>query len=217
MEPPFPQMSEPHPWTRPTPLPLPLETERTIIRPWTVADAPSLFEAIDTGRDRLLPWMVWAHDHHRDVESSSATIEQFAAAQARPDCRNFVLGIVDRATGQAIGGTGLHDIRPYWRQAEIGYWLRPDRWGRGIVPEVVRALITSAFTPAGRGGWGLRRILINCAQANTNSVAVCEKLGLRLETRAKDERWVEGLGYHDALGFAVLESEWDREAECVRR
>lgn len=206
---PFRQWSEPNPWVKPDPLPVPITTARTIIRPFEMADAPSLLAALEVDRSKIVPWMAWANDENLDIPGCHFTIERFRRQHAGPACNSYVLGVFDRGTGEVIGGTGLHDIRAYWRQAEIGYWLRPDRWGRGLMPEAVSGLISSAFRPVDAGGWGLRRIVIYCAEQNRNSARVCEKLGLRVELRAKMERYVEGLGYHDCLGFAVLADEWD--------
>jgi RimJ/RimL family protein N-acetyltransferase len=60
------------------------------------------------------------------------------------------------------------------------------------------------------------------AAENIPSRRVCEKLGLRLEQRRKQDRYQgaigdhEPLGYHDSLGYAVLADEWDFDRDRAK-
>lgn len=202
-------LNDPDPWTAPAPLPGPIETERLVLRFHRHGDAASMLEAIESDRDGLLPWIVWVRTENRTVPECHYTIERFRRQREERDCTNFPMGIFDRATGAVIGGTGLQNIRPGLRDAEIGYWLRSDRHGKGLATEAAGALITAALTPQAAGGWGFRRVVALCGAQNVASAAVLRKLGLRLELRGRKERWVDGLGYFDTLGFAVLAEEWD--------
>lgn len=210
-------IADPHPWTPPDPLPGPIETPRLIVRRYDRGDGEAIFRAVEATRASILPWMIWAPTDQQHVEDAIYYVEKHRRRAAQPDCRDFPLGIFDRATGELIGGTSFHDVRPGVRQAEVGYWLRADQQGAGRCTEAIRHLLAAAFTPATEGGWGFRRIVIYCAAINTASKRVCEKLGLRLEVQAKQDRY-QGLGpngeadapgYVDTLGFAALHDEWD--------
>lgn len=123
-----------------------------------------------------------------------------------PTHRKRHVGGFDRDTDKLVGGTGLHRILPAVAEAEIGYWIRPERRGEGLCAEATAGLISAAFGP-----WGFRRIRIHCAGANHASQRVPQKLGIRLEGRERESRWVDGIGYDDHLTYGVLASEWDAE------
>ncbi|MFG0326096.1 MAG: GNAT family N-acetyltransferase, partial [Phycisphaerales bacterium JB037] len=122
---------------------------------------------------------------------------------------DFVLGIFERSGGMLVGGTGLHRLAAETGQAEIGYWMRADRQGRGYATEACGGLISSALTPQIEGGWGFRRMTILCSTENGASAAVPRKLGIPLEQRIRLDRWIDGVGFTGTLGFGVLCDEWD--------
>ncbi|MEX2217902.1 MAG: GNAT family protein [Phycisphaerales bacterium] len=207
----------PAPWTPPTPLPGPVHSPRVTLRFWEAADAPSMLAAIEASRSTLLPWMPWALADNRTVEECIYNIERFRRAREAPACDSYVLGIFDRRTNEAIGGTGLHRINHSAQQAEIGYWVRADRRRRGLCTEAVAHLLSAALAPQAAGGWGFRRIEILCGGGNTPSARVPGKLGLRQEYSLKEARWVDGLGWQDTLGWGVLAGEWDGARHALRR
>lgn len=210
-------LSDPNRWSAPTPRPTRLETERLMVRMYEPGDARALFEAVDEDRANLLPWMVWAQSDHMSESDSAYFIEMTRRKWEKPGADDFVMGIFDRSSGRLLGGTGLHRIRAGVREAEVGYWVRSTVRGTGICTEATGGLISAAMRSQHDGGWGLRRIVVFNAVRNLASRRVCEKLGLRLEQRTKQDRYAgslgesEALGYHDSLGYAVLADEWDFE------
>lgn len=201
----------PPPWRRPRPWPLPLATARLRLDWWRPEDAPSLWEAIETSRTTLSPWMPWALTSHRDPEESLERIEAWTRLRNAPEADEFFLGLFDRASGEVVGGAGLHRVLPALGQAEVGYWVREGRRGAGLCTEAVRALVTSAFRD-----WGLRRIVIECAGDNVASRRVAEKASLPLECVCRAARWIDHHGWSDELRFGVLASEWDLERQRRR-
>ena len=67
-------------------------------------------------------------------------------------------------------GAGNVPMRP--DEAEIGYWLGKPYWGRGLIPEAVRALLRVCFEELGCAG-------VWCAyyEGNGKSRRVQEKCG----------------------------------------
>ncbi len=193
-------------------------TDRLELRFYAHADAPSLLAALDADRPSLLPWMPWSLKECRNLPEVYFSIERMRRDRERtvPTADDFALGIFDRADGAVVGGTGLHRMNLEAAEAEIGYWIRGDRASRGLCTEAIGGLITWGFTSQAAGGWGLRRLHIRCAGQNAASRRVPAKLGLRQELHIKDARWVDGLGYDDALGWGVLADEWDIAAGRLR-
>lgn len=210
-------LSDPNRWSAPTPRPTRLETERLVVRMYEPGDARQLYEAIDGDRENLLPWIRWAHSDHRRESDSVYFVEMTRRSWEKPDSTDFVMGIFDKSSGQLLGGTGLHGIRPGLHEAEIGYWVHSSVRKTGVCTEAVGGLISAAFRPQAESGWALRRIVVFITAQNLASRRVCEKLGLRLEQRTKQDRYEgafgnnEALGYHDSIGYAVLADEWDFE------
>jgi RimJ/RimL family protein N-acetyltransferase len=207
----------PSPWRPPNPLPVAYHTDRLVLRFFTPDDAASMLGALDTDRGSFLPWLPWVETDNRTIAECVYSIESFRrkreSTSAVPD--DFVIGIFDRVHGEVIGGTGFHRIGFDPLEAEIGYWVRPDRRGEGLCTEAVAAMLSWGFTAqtaSGPAGWGFRRIHIRCAASNTASRRVPEKLGLRLEATFSAARWVPGRGWDDSLAFGVLSHERDNAA-----
>ena len=203
-------MPPPPPWSAPDPLPDRLETPRLVLRYWRPEDAPAMLVAIDVDRAGLVRWMPWPEIDNRNAAECVFNIERFRRGRenkSEPPA-SYSIGIFDRVSGEAVGGTGLHRIDFAIGQAEIGYWIRADRHRQGLCTEAIEGLVGWAFTPQARGGWGLRRIVVVCAEPNVASRGVPEKLGLRRELHAKKDRWLEGVGWVDSLGYGVDADEW---------
>jgi RimJ/RimL family protein N-acetyltransferase len=215
-------LSDPDRWSAPTPRPTRIETERLVVRMYEPGDARALFEAVDGDRANLLPWMVWAQTDHMSESDSAYFIEMTRRKWEKPDGDDFVMGIFDRQSGRLLGGTGLHRIRAGVREGEVGYWVHSSVRGTGICTEAAGGLISAALRSQEEGGWGLRRIVVFNAVRNLASRRVCEKLGLRLEQRTKQDRYAgslgesKALGYHDSLGYAVLADEWDFDRDRAK-
>jgi RimJ/RimL family protein N-acetyltransferase len=203
-------MKKPPPWIAPDPLPARLETARLVLRFWRHEDAPAMLEAIDVDRALLTRWMPWPGVDNRNLAECTYNIERFRRRSERQDGppADYAIGIFDRTTGRVVGGTGFHRIDFENGQAEVGYWIRPDRHRQGLCTEAVAALLGWGFGPQPQGGWGFRRIVIECAEPNVASQGVPEKLGLRRELHARRHRWVDELGWVDTLGWGVDAEEW---------
>ncbi|OLB28682.1 MAG: hypothetical protein AUH13_18710 [Acidobacteria bacterium 13_2_20CM_58_27] len=81
-----------------------------------------------------------------------------------------------KPTEEMIGFCGVG----FWGdelEAEIGWWLARRYWGRGLATEAARVALRDAFERAA----GLDRIVSIARPANTASVRIMEKLGLKAE------------------------------------
>ena len=153
-----------------------VETERLILRPWREDDAPELYRwACDP---QVGPAAGWAP--HKDVEDSLNVLRSILM---KPDTWAITL----RGSDQPVGSIGVFpsSCTQADRQPEIGYWLARPLWGRGYVPEAVRALITLCFARGAQEVW--------CAHAEGNhkSQRVIEKCGFQYRCT---EDWVSSLG-----------------------
>ena len=85
--------------------------------------------------------------------------------------------IVERSTGQVIGDCGFEVMElDGLAETELGYDLRPDRWGQGFAAEAASAAVGHARTVL-----GLRRLVSLVREGNGRSARVAERIGMTLE------------------------------------
>jgi RimJ/RimL family protein N-acetyltransferase len=140
--------------------------------------AEALAAAIGASLDHLRPWMPWA-----DAEAATAEFQHRRLTEEEPkwdDDQDYIMLILDPTETEVLGGTGLHR-RQGPGTIEIGYWLRPDQTGRGLI-----TVVAAALTEVGLGLDGVGEVQIHCDVANTSSSAVPRRL--RYELREIVER-----------------------------
>jgi len=108
-------------------------------------------------------------------------------------------GISDPAPGAPlIGACGLNDIRAEHRRGELGYWLLPELWGRGVATECVAAMLEHAWGPM-----GLHRVAAEVDVENHASRRLLDRLGFRLEGIRRDYERKHG-SFIDVMIYARL-------------
>ncbi|MDN4473621.1 GNAT family N-acetyltransferase [Demequina zhanjiangensis] len=151
-------------------------TDRLELRRYREEDAAAMSGLIPAQREHLLPFLTWAEAEPVTEEARAATVTRFM--DEFDSGKDFTLGIFDRTDGTYLGGTGLH-TRLGEDALEIGYWIRSDRQGEGLVSETASALARIALELLG-AEW----VEIRCEPANTPSHRVPERLGFtHMDTR----------------------------------
>ena len=146
-----------------------LTTERLELHTWQAEDAeafrpiasdPRVMRYISEGT----PW-------------PDERIREFVARQIRVQAeRGFSLWwLAPRGESRLIGFCGLQPL-PGWPEPEIevGWWLAPDCWGRGLASEAARRAVDFGLQEV-----GLARIVAIAQPANRASLRVMEKLDMR--------------------------------------
>jgi [ribosomal protein S5]-alanine N-acetyltransferase len=108
-----------------------------------------------------------------------------------------LFSVILKDGGRLIGDCGLElmDVDGE-RQAELGYDLRSDHWGRGLATEAAAAVRDYAF-----GQLECPRLISLIRQGNEASRRVAEKIGMRLDgeiERYGHGYWVYALSREDA-------------------
>ncbi len=173
-----------------------LETERLVLRKMTLDDAGAVFAyASDPEVTRYVIW-----ETHRSLEDSRAFLDLVARKYeggGEPDW-----GIVYKGDGRFVGTCGFVNWSPEHARAEMGYVLHRDYWGRGLVPEAVRAMISFGF-----GRMNLNRIEARCIAENAASARVMEKAGMAHEGTLRQREFLKG-AYRDMKLYAILRREY---------
>lgn len=143
-----------------------IETEKLIIRNMKPGDEEATFLwAGDPDVARYMIYPQW-----KSAEDGVEWLKQKEAGADNPD--NYDLGFVLKETGELIGGGGLvyHLDKDRW---EIGYNLRKDCWGKGLVVEALNGIMEEI-----RKTRPIRAIAGTFAVENYKSQRVMEKLGM---------------------------------------
>ncbi len=114
-------------------------TELRSVRP---RDADSLFALVDANRSHLRSWLPWV-----DAQRSAADTRSFIAQSRKAERDGTGCVALIRHAGEPCGTVGFNKIDAANRSCEIGYWIREDRQGRGIV---TRGVGRSCATPSRR-------------------------------------------------------------------
>jgi RimJ/RimL family protein N-acetyltransferase len=147
-----------------------LETERLILRPFTLDDAEAWLPLIS------LPEII---RYTGDVPATSVD-EARESLRTRP-LRDYEvhgygrMAVIEKASGRLVGFSGLKYVAEL-RDVDIGYRFLPDCWCKGYATESARPLMEQ--------GWkqlGLKRIVGTVHPGNPASGRVLEKLGLSYE------------------------------------
>ena len=161
-----------------------LETDRLILRNVSPDDYQACYKwCSDPDVNRFLIYTLY--DNAEDVK-------KWLMSRNEDDPDNYDLGIVLKETGELIGMGGIaYDQKDdIWK---LGYNLRKDMWGNGIVPEAMEAIISYVRS--------IRPVNIiegQFCRENKQSRRVTEKLGM---SYYKDSQ------YTKADGSKVFEAE----------
>lgn len=147
---------------------LPLEAGPSLIRPWRRGDEPSLA----TAANHRAVWL-----GVRDQFPHPYTLADAEAWISLNLADPMPLHLAIEVDGTVAGGIGLQPESDIFRvSAELGCWLSPDRWGRGIMTAAVQAFTAWAFATR-----PLERIYARTLAANPAGGRVLEKAGYQLE------------------------------------
>ncbi len=159
-------------------------------------DAEEIFRYTDAHRAYLREWLPWV-DATRSPEDTAAFVRR-ALEQVRLS-DGFQTRILYR--GEFAGMTGYHYHDWTNLRTEIGYWLREDLQGHGIMTRATRALVDFAFH-----NLGLNRVEIRAATDNRRSRAVPERLGFVQDGVLRDAAWLND-HFIDLVIYARLRSD----------
>jgi RimJ/RimL family protein N-acetyltransferase len=151
---------------------VPMTTERLLLRPFEPGDQDAM--AVVYGDAQALRF--WGPP--LDAAEIRGRIQR---NRERFEIDGFARwAILVRETGELVGDAGLTrtDVEGV-AEIELGWVVRPDRWGLGYATEA-----GAAWRDRALGELGLRRIVSLIRPANVASRRVAEKLGMIVEREA---------------------------------
>ncbi|MBM3121771.1 MAG: GNAT family N-acetyltransferase [Chloroflexi bacterium] len=147
-----------------------LTTERLLLRPLTLADAPEV-QRLAGAREIAATTATIPHPYPDGAAES--WIETHAVRFDRGEAAVFA--VTRRADNALLGVVGL-EIDAGMQRAELGYWIGKPYWNLGYCSEAATALVRFALA-----GLGLRRVFARHFSGNPASGRVMQKIGMRHE------------------------------------
>ena len=180
-----------------------LETERLILRAFSLADAPAAYKNW-TSDERVTEFLRWKP--HADVSETRRVIEEWTAGYESPDFYQWA--IVPKDIGEPIGTISVVGRNEELGILHIGYCIGSRWWRRGIMTEAFSAVIDFLFKEV-----GANRIESQHDPDNPHSGDVMKKCGLKYEGTLRQAD-ISNRGIVDACVYGILRSEWkDSEEE----
>ena len=179
-----------------------LETERLILRPIEESDAPALFPLINDA-DVAAGMLTIPHPYPEDAYVP--WIRKSREAMERREM--YEMAIVLKETGLPVGACTFSNISWVHMNAELGYWLGKEYWGRGYTTEAVRSMLAFGFEEL-----GLERTYACCFTDNAASARVLEKAGFKYEGCARHE-YRKDDKFMDMLRYGIIRQEYDRDVK----
>lgn len=189
--------------TRAAAPPLPLRTERLLLRT-IVADDRAAIGAYcaDPEVTRYLPFGAL------DDEGLDQRMERLVAGTAPTEVGEALLLAVEHE-GVLVGDLMLRLSAAHGPDqppsiAELGWVFSPSYAGRGFATEAARALVDLAFEH-----YPLHRLMARLDPRNTASARLCERLGMRHEAHTREDYPDREGGWSDTAVYGLLRREWE--------
>lgn len=160
--------------------------------------AQTLFNLTNANREYLREWLPWL-DSIKSCSDTQKFIESTIEASSAGGAPNFAI-IYE---GAMCGVAGFHKINHQHKVGSIGYWLSEKYVGNGIMTASVKALLNIGF-----GEFNLNKIEIHCAEGNTKSRAIPERLGFTYEATLRQCEWLYSKYVNHAI-YSMLASEYN--------
>ncbi|ANB06493.1 acetyltransferase [Streptomyces ambofaciens] len=171
-----------------------LTGDRTVLRPFTEADAEPMAEIIDDPEVRR-----FTGSPGREL-TPEVLRTWYGSRGTRPD--RLDLAVTDPADGELLGEVVLSEWQPETRTCTFRTLIGPRGRGRGVGTEATRLIVGYGFEEI-----GLHRVQLEAYGFNHRALRVYEKVGFvvegtRRQVELRDGEWV------DEVLMAVLDHEW---------
>lgn len=156
-----------------------IETERLILRRFTVEDAESMYRnwASDSEVTRFLMWPM-----HQSVEDSRKVLGDWVASYENED--KYEWCIAKKENDEPIGSIGAFNYNEKVQSIEIGYCISKAYWHQGITSEALKAVMHFLLEEV-----GVSRVESRHDPRNPHSGDVMKKCGMKYEGTRIQADW----------------------------
>lgn len=176
-----------------------IRTKRLILRRPSTKDVEWYFEHFSS------PEVVWGGGEPgpKNIRAARKEFREYLTDLYRKR-RGFRWIITLKGDGRPIGTLGFYKWSPSASyQAEMGYDLAREHWGKGIMSEAMEAVIDFGFEKM-----ELNRIEVFVMPRNKRSIKMIKSLGFKREGLLRQRYFDEFGDYADDILFSMLRSDW---------
>ena len=177
-----------------------IKTERLLIRDHIEEDLVAMHELLSNEKTMFyLPGIM-----KRRIEDSEESL-QVSISEAKSINRSkYFFAILDRKTNGYIGEIGFTKKQESasGNVMDLGYFIKEEYWGKGIVTEASKAVINYAFN-----NLNTIKIVAGCVVDNKGSERVMQKLGMIKEAEFKNHVLLDNR-FYDRVEYRFLKEEW---------
>ncbi len=164
-------------------------------RPCRESDAQAIYSAVRESIVALSRWAPWCPPDY-SMSHCRSWLESRASAWAQG--LEFDFAVCDARDEALLGGCALYDINRTHNFANLGYWVRTSRTGKGVATAATRLVAQFGFAEL-----GFTRLEIVAAAGNVASQRVAEKAGATREGVERNRHVVHGT-IHDAVMYSLI-------------
>ncbi|MCL1951762.1 MAG: GNAT family N-acetyltransferase [Oscillospiraceae bacterium] len=177
----------------------PIETERLLLRPFQMEDAPAAWAnwAGDEASQRLLCEPVYA-----TLEETQELLRHYIGQYDCADRTRYRWAIIEKASGECIGQVAYFLVHERYHFGELEYCVGRAYRRRGYCTEAVRAVMAYGF-----GQVHFHKIQVSHMEGNEASRGVILKCGFRYDATLRDCFYIDG-AYCGRAYYSMLEGEW---------
>lgn len=162
-----------------------LETERLVLRPFVMEDAPAMYEnwADDPQVTKYLTW-----EPHKDVEETGKILAEWIEGYSCGSRYNWAIALKE-SEDVVIGNISVPEQNPKVESVTIGYCLGKNWWRQGIMTEAFKEVIRFFFEDE-----GANRVEALHDIRNPGSGKVMAACGLKKEGTLRQAGWnIQGI------------------------
>lgn len=174
-----------------------LHTSRFLLQQILPEDQPFIFEGLS--HPQVIPFY---GVQYKTLQETSAQMQYYN--QLWKEGTGAWWKIVDAKSFEKLGAIGFNNYSAQHHKCEIGYWLLPQYWRKGIIAEALQKMIAYLFTQR-----ALHRIEILAETGNNASANVGLKAGFLPEGTLRDYELKNGR-YISLRLFSLLSSDWKK-------
>ena len=160
-----------------------IETARLTLRAVRLSDVDDIFSF--TSNPQTSEWLTWYP--HQNRADTTRFVDSVLEKYRLNKPAQWV--ICYKAESKVVGLCGFVDFSLDDAKGEVAYVVSPAYWGKGILPEALRAIIDFAFAEE-----GVVRIEAKCEVGNVGSERAAQKAGMILEGQCR--KYAKRKGMH---------------------
>ena len=174
-----------------------LETERLILRRHEIGDAPAMYNnwASEEEVTKFLSW-----NPYHSVEEVKQILSEWVSSYDNKDFYFWTIELKDNK--ELVGDISVIKIDQDTSSVELGYGIGAKWWGKGIIAEAGKALISFFFEEV-----GVNRVYAKHATGNPNSGKAMQKMGMKYEGIIRQSGKCNQ-GIVDEVYYSILKNEY---------